>query len=1207
MNTRHILLCLALSLLGAGLQAQTDLPQVFSPNAAELGKYGKIPVSYFNGLPNITIPLTELRAKNYTLPIYLTYHAGGNKPDQHPGWVGLGWTLHAGGCINRIVNDKIDELCQEEQASLNSTVEYGTITSIEDPGFLYQGHLVQGDTIIRQNDEPQKERMSRAEYRLLDKEPDEFQVCVDGMEASFYVTGDGDIRIKSKGAVDFTARIILSDNDNNLLEMYPSTNVNAGSTYWTRVFRYIREIDLVSAKGVKYVFGGDWDSIEVSSSHLLGPAYDDNGHPVWQTPIGHVNTWHLREMVFPDGERISFEYEQAGIPIVKSGCFNSWRFTYAGETYPGFQSLDEQNYDTYTFLFPCYLKRVTGSMNGESVLFHSGKTTELEYDIDEQEMSLKTGAFTEYHPFSQFTDENYYRQLNAIEGNQGRVLFQYSHCHGQRLRLETISLAERGTTISRGRYEFHYNENGCLPKYNSRKTDMWGYYRGASYSMFLPQRMNQSRTPSPDSTKVGILEKIIYPTGGYTAFEYEQNDYSAYIGDDPTQRVISSGMGGGLRIKRITDHDGSHTSSRSFLYRRDSGESAGTLSGIPKFYYLGTFVRNETRWNEYQAGVQQPFWYNAFNLDDDEDGLEDFEIGSEQHINELSLTDGSHVTYDQVEEVFDDGSKVVRKYQSYVAYPDDAPRILFGNFDGPGLKYRTGSRELSRGLLSEEKYIDSSGKTVRLIHNEYNDIQTDPPLVAIAYVKYGAGYFIHRHYYYPVYSYNPYLRERTEIQYSDDGCDSLIVTTDYTYDIHRNLTEVTRMAGGVRIRDTYTYTGDYTEGEYSGMTARNMISFPVEHLQFRKEGSAAEKLTGAELVTWRSSGNHYIPSEQWQAGLGSGIASGSFGEYTGTRKDSHYGNAPELSYACYDSDGNLILSEDKTGSPTTYIWTPDGCHPAAIIPGARIPYERRDSSDVSRSQQSDLAPGDFLIKDFDCSDPFTMNLSLTCPQGQNWYLDVLIDGGSHPLAKINSTYTQSEWSDNGYGQYPSQRQVSIPSGTHRLRVNVRMTYYAGQSSDPEGCTLSFNYREKQYTTTVVPGQTVVFEDFEEDGNVTSNGYWSDRSHRGTWTHSLDTSGGPYVVDYRVFRNGRWEYKSVQASGTSVSINEGSSPIDHVRIYPGGSLPESYTWNDGGTLRSKTDARGTTESYRYDGLGRLTGVYDNEGHKVEGYQYNYKNR
>jgi hypothetical protein len=56
-----LLLIACISILGYA-QAP-DLPQVFSPNAAELGKYGKIPVSYFNGLPNISIPLTELKAK----------------------------------------------------------------------------------------------------------------------------------------------------------------------------------------------------------------------------------------------------------------------------------------------------------------------------------------------------------------------------------------------------------------------------------------------------------------------------------------------------------------------------------------------------------------------------------------------------------------------------------------------------------------------------------------------------------------------------------------------------------------------------------------------------------------------------------------------------------------------------------------------------------------------------------------------------------------------------------------------------------------------------------------------------------------------------------------------------------------------------------------------------------------------------------------
>ena len=52
-----------------------SLPQVFTPEAASLGEYGKVPVNYFNGLPNITIPLTELKGKNYNLHICPTMPA----------------------------------------------------------------------------------------------------------------------------------------------------------------------------------------------------------------------------------------------------------------------------------------------------------------------------------------------------------------------------------------------------------------------------------------------------------------------------------------------------------------------------------------------------------------------------------------------------------------------------------------------------------------------------------------------------------------------------------------------------------------------------------------------------------------------------------------------------------------------------------------------------------------------------------------------------------------------------------------------------------------------------------------------------------------------------------------------------------------------------------------------------------------------------
>lgn len=84
------------------------VPQMLSPTAYEMGRYGRTPASHFYGLPNIAIPLTEVRAKGFTLPVTLSYNAGGNKPEQHPGWVGLGWSLSAGGSIVRVINGMSD-------------------------------------------------------------------------------------------------------------------------------------------------------------------------------------------------------------------------------------------------------------------------------------------------------------------------------------------------------------------------------------------------------------------------------------------------------------------------------------------------------------------------------------------------------------------------------------------------------------------------------------------------------------------------------------------------------------------------------------------------------------------------------------------------------------------------------------------------------------------------------------------------------------------------------------------------------------------------------------------------------------------------------------------------------------------------------------------------------------------------------------------
>ncbi|MBQ8069870.1 MAG: hypothetical protein IJ202_03370 [Bacteroidales bacterium] len=54
----------------------------YAPNAAAIGQYGKVPVSYFNGLPNITIPLTEVKGKGITIPLQVGGSLLGISPEQ---------------------------------------------------------------------------------------------------------------------------------------------------------------------------------------------------------------------------------------------------------------------------------------------------------------------------------------------------------------------------------------------------------------------------------------------------------------------------------------------------------------------------------------------------------------------------------------------------------------------------------------------------------------------------------------------------------------------------------------------------------------------------------------------------------------------------------------------------------------------------------------------------------------------------------------------------------------------------------------------------------------------------------------------------------------------------------------------------------------------------------------------------------------------
>jgi len=114
-------------------QYEIPIPKVIppSPDAAGLGKYGSTPVGLHTGIPGISIPLYTVKSGNLELPISISYHASGVKVNEIASWVGLGWSLNAGGVVTRSVVGKSDE-----GGFWNMTIKNATQLSVSDYNYM---------------------------------------------------------------------------------------------------------------------------------------------------------------------------------------------------------------------------------------------------------------------------------------------------------------------------------------------------------------------------------------------------------------------------------------------------------------------------------------------------------------------------------------------------------------------------------------------------------------------------------------------------------------------------------------------------------------------------------------------------------------------------------------------------------------------------------------------------------------------------------------------------------------------------------------------------------------------------------------------------------------------------------------------------------------------------------------------------------------
>jgi len=241
-----------------------------SPNAASLGKYGEIPVSTYTGIPNISIPLWELKTGTYKLPISLSYHASGIKVSEIASWVGTGWSLNAGGVITRSVNGRPDE--------------------VQDYGYWDLAHLIPAP---EDYDNWEPNNMWRAAQGLDDYQPDEYSFNFAGYSGKFFITepdrSTGEFKV-------FTA------NYTNLKIV-----INLDPTH-----DKIESIIITTEDGIKYTFG-------------TGPDYIENlvplGNPCTELDMDntYITAWYLASIELPVGnKKIRFRYKSVDNKVVET-------------------------------------------------------------------------------------------------------------------------------------------------------------------------------------------------------------------------------------------------------------------------------------------------------------------------------------------------------------------------------------------------------------------------------------------------------------------------------------------------------------------------------------------------------------------------------------------------------------------------------------------------------------------------------------------------------------------------------------------------------------------------------------------------------------------------------------------------------------------------------------------------------------------------
>lgn len=752
-----------------------------SPTTAAFKVFGDIPVSQFTGTPDITVPLHEVAYKELSVDLSLRYHhAIGSKPDAFPGPTGNGWAMNTG-VITRISRGTTpSNFLTPVPVGINPTADADWSSNTK-----MQNYLKTQTIFVNDN----------GRY-------DEYEYSFGGTSGKFYIDHTDAFRIKTAQGEDILVEKDPALSTKNItLPTENQTPTGCTNSPYTNIITakdFTYRFVLTDSRGVKYIFGGKDEAIEFTRPGMTFGEFDVNDQNTIPT------SWYLTAIESPNGYKIDLNYTRGKFFLTNERALSDKIITppnWAGNQ-PGYLNAPSGKRTRSTMYHPCHLDEIVTPIS--KVKFNwSIANEQLGYDITVSNCTeISDNGFIYFYAYPQVKDASMAGRFpnkldnfvvsTSLGNRRKKVEFTYTNSTTTRLKLLSVKLrGDSDTPQNYPVYSFTYNTALPLPAYLSFKTDSWGYYNNKGdqymsssdpiyyYDLFRNAADRQlyldSRQPDPAYTQAEILTKITYPTGGYTQYEYENNEYGrvakfwpASISENPAS---ASNYTGGLRIKRITNYDyaGHKATEKEYFYRKDFATggviSSGVLSFEPRHYaYFSGAVTAPARWAG--TGGAAAFTGNMTYLQYSSDALN---IGSAR---------SSHITYSEVTEKDLDGSFTVYKFKNYDnGYHDNEAENYISDNANVGDFWKDdemNSLEIERGqLLSEEKY-NSSNTLKQSVINTYNTSATrfDNHVRRIKLVPnpiFSANYPSIRYTASLVYTYFPYLESKTVTNYESGG------------------------------------------------------------------------------------------------------------------------------------------------------------------------------------------------------------------------------------------------------------------------------------------------------------------------------------------------------------------------------------------------------------------------------------------------------